>query len=40
MEFNDSERATEVARRIREFVDEIVLPVEREQPGANRSLRS
>jgi acyl-CoA dehydrogenase len=33
MEFNDSERATEVADRIREFVDDVVLPVEREQPG-------
>lgn len=38
MEFNDSARATEVANRIRQFVDEVVLPVERDlAPGESVS---
>jgi acyl-CoA dehydrogenase len=33
MQFNESEKAEAVTARIREFVDEIVLPAERDQPG-------
>ncbi|WP_254524456.1 acyl-CoA dehydrogenase family protein [Natrinema caseinilyticum] len=33
MEYNDSEQAQAVAQRIREFVDGVVLPIERDLPG-------
>jgi acyl-CoA dehydrogenase len=33
MEYHDSERATELATRAREFMDEVVIPAEREQLG-------
>ena len=33
MEYNDSQEATELAERARAFMDEVVLPTERAQPG-------
>ncbi len=36
MEYQDSERATELAERAREFVDEVVIPRERELEGGTK----
>ena len=37
MEYHDSPEADELAARAREFVDEVVIPTEREHLGGGRS---